>query len=124
MRPRCRVSFETEAGACSPARAQARAFRQVARLALLLATRDEAQLICPSGCFANRVSSPICKNVSVFPNQNQHYNSCRPVPSRGAYRDRHERWVMDPKARTHRRENADACIRAGRARDFILRNAG
>jgi len=28
--------------------------------------RRTAQLICPTGCFADRLSSPICKNISVL----------------------------------------------------------
>jgi hypothetical protein len=39
------------------------------------------KVICPSGCF---LSSPLKKNISVFPNPNQFYNSRRLVPAGGA----------------------------------------
>jgi hypothetical protein len=57
------------------------------------------RVICPTGksatACASILSSPDRKNISVFPNPNQFYNSRRPVPTRGALRGRHERWVRD-----------------------------
>jgi hypothetical protein len=67
---------------------------------------QRSQLICPPGCFANSLSSLICKNNSlrglvetalVIP--------AVPPWSRGAYRDRHGRWArdaMDAAARARR----------------------
>ena len=37
------------------------------------------------------VSSPLRKNISVFPNTNHRYIRLRPVPPKGAYHDRRER---------------------------------
>jgi hypothetical protein len=57
------------------------------------------RVICPTGksatACASILSSPDRKNISVFPNPNQFYNSRRLVPTRGALRGRHERWVRD-----------------------------
>jgi hypothetical protein len=51
------------------------------------------RVICPTGksatACASILSSPDRKNISVFPNPNQFYNSRRLVPTRGALRGRH-----------------------------------
>jgi hypothetical protein len=38
------------------------------------------------------LSSPVCKNISVFPNPKSELYDSHPVPHRGAFRDRHGRW--------------------------------
>jgi hypothetical protein len=51
-------------------------------------------LICPSGNFHARtenLSSPASKNISLFPKPKSDVSMTRPVPARGAFRDRHER---------------------------------
>jgi hypothetical protein len=45
-------------------------------------------LICPSGSF---VSSPLCKNISVFTHPKSLLELFASHPTRGAYRDRHGR---------------------------------
>jgi hypothetical protein len=51
-------------------------------------------LICPSGNVRARIenlSSPVSKNISLFPKPKSDVSMTRPVPARGAFRDRHER---------------------------------
>jgi hypothetical protein len=38
------------------------------------------------------VSSPEIKNISLLPNDKSAYIFAHPVPLRGAYHDRHDRW--------------------------------
>jgi hypothetical protein len=59
-----------------------------------LATRP-AQVICPSGGLLTGVSSPLCKNISVFTHPKSSLELCVSRPERGAYHDRHGRWVRD-----------------------------
>jgi hypothetical protein len=49
-----------------------------------------AVVICPSGSF---VSSPLCKNISVFTYPKSHLQLFASHPTRGAYHDRHGRGV-------------------------------
>ena len=42
--------------------------------------------------FAEIVSSPKVKNISLFISVNQNYNFARLAPTRGAYHDRHDTW--------------------------------
>jgi hypothetical protein len=51
-------------------------------------------LICPSGTIrarAKNLSSPAAKNISLFPKPKSDVSMIHPVPTRGAFRDRHER---------------------------------
>src|SRR6266852_3481012 len=50
-------------------------------------------LICPSGGLLTGVSSPLCKNISVFTPPKSPLELCASHPTRGAYHDRHERGV-------------------------------
>src|SRR6266568_2892385 len=43
-------------------------------------------------CFAEILSSPGIKNISVFTNPKSPLHHIHPVPFRGAYHDRHETW--------------------------------
>ena len=52
-------------------------------------------MICPTGFLAKCLSSPFCKNIFVSRLPKSLYNSRHPVPHRGAFRDRHGRWVRD-----------------------------
>jgi hypothetical protein len=56
-------------------------------LAMTVSRGDNAWLICPTGCFATRLSSPVCKNISVFPKSKSGYIIRHPVPHRGALRN-------------------------------------
>jgi hypothetical protein len=40
-------------------------------------------------------SSPFCKNILIFRNRKSVYIHCHPVPTRGALRGRHGRWMRD-----------------------------
>src|SRR6266851_3233961 len=48
-------------------------------------------LICPSGGLLTGVSSPFCKNISVFTYPKSHLQLFASHPTRGAYHDRHGR---------------------------------
>src|SRR5216683_5937730 len=48
-------------------------------------------LICPSGGLLTGVSSPVCKNISVFVPPKSDLELFASHPTRGAYHDRHER---------------------------------
>jgi hypothetical protein len=50
-----------------------------------------AQLICPTGCLANLLSSPLCKNISLHRLVDTALLIPPSHPTRGAYRDRHGR---------------------------------
>src|SRR6266849_2846569 len=50
-------------------------------------------LICPSGGLLTGVSSPFCKNISVFTYPKSHLQLFASHPTRGAYHDRHGRGV-------------------------------
>src|ERR1700737_5180482 len=63
-----------------------------ARLLKALTTRL-AQVICPSGGLLTGVSSPLCKNISVFTPPKSHLELFASHPTRGAYHDRHGRGV-------------------------------
>jgi hypothetical protein len=52
-------------------------------------------LICPTGGLLTGVSSPLCKNISVFAPPKSHLELIASRPTRGAYRDRHGRRVRD-----------------------------
>src|SRR5262249_36760251 len=52
-------------------------------------------LICPTIWFSEFLSSPIVKNISLFQKHKSVVCCARPVPARGALRDRHERWERD-----------------------------
>ncbi len=52
-------------------------------------------MICPTGCCAKNLSSPFCKNISVFVRPKSDLKFCHPAPARGAARDRHGRWERD-----------------------------
>src|SRR5712672_3129732 len=54
-------------------------------------TTRPAQVICPSGGLLTGVSSPLCKNISVFVPPKSHLELFVSHPKRGAYRDRHGR---------------------------------
>src|SRR5216683_7769872 len=54
-------------------------------------TTKPAQVICPSGGLLTGVSSPICKNISVFTYPKSLLELFASHPKRGAYHDRHER---------------------------------
>src|SRR5712672_2570683 len=59
-------------------------------------TREEIALrsrvvICPSGGLLTGVSSPFCKNISVFTPPKSPLELFASHPKRGAYHDRHER---------------------------------
>jgi hypothetical protein len=47
------------------------------------------------GQISKKLSSPFCKNISVFQNGKSGLKARCPVPARGALRGRHERWVRD-----------------------------
>jgi hypothetical protein len=57
--------------------------------------RGDRRLICPTGCSAIPVSSPTCKNFSLSRLVETGIGRMSPAPARGAYRDRHGRWVQD-----------------------------
>jgi hypothetical protein len=58
--------------------------------------RTRAQLICPTGTSRKIVSSPIDKNISLFPTgKSSLYKLALSRLIRGALRGRHERWVRD-----------------------------
>jgi hypothetical protein len=48
--------------------------------------------ICPTGKSANLLSSPLCKNISVFTPPKSHLELFVSHPTRGAYHDRQVRW--------------------------------
>jgi hypothetical protein len=48
-----------------------------------------------NGQISKNLSSPFCKNISVFQKGKSGLQARCPVPARGAFRDRHERWVGD-----------------------------
>jgi hypothetical protein len=50
-------------------------------------------VICPSGGLLTGVSSPLCKNISVFTHPKSHLELFMSHPTTGAYRDRHGRGV-------------------------------
>src|SRR5260370_22828974 len=49
--------------------------------------------ICPTGKSANLLSSPLCKNISVFTPPKSHLELFVSHPTRGAYHHRHARAV-------------------------------
>ena len=53
------------------------------------------RVICPTGCLCDFVSSPISKNISFLGLVETAIQLAHPVPIRGAFRDRHGRWVRD-----------------------------
>src|SRR5216684_7320119 len=56
-------------------------------------TARPAPVICPSGGLLTGVSSPFCKNISVFTYPKSHLQLFASHPTRGAYHDRHGRGV-------------------------------
>jgi len=50
-------------------------------------------VICPSGGLLTGVSSPLCKNISVFTHPKSPLQPSPSHPTRGAYHDRHGRGV-------------------------------
>ena len=54
-----------------------------------------AQVICPTGCLANVVSSPHAKNIPLRRRPKSNLQLRYPAPIRGAARDRHGRWERD-----------------------------
>ena len=52
-------------------------------------------LICPTGAVRNCVSSPVSKNILLRGLVETAIDQAHPVPIRGAFRDRHGRWVRD-----------------------------
>jgi hypothetical protein len=67
--------------------------RWAARARLQALTTRPAQVICPSGGLLTGVSSPICKNISVFIPPKSPLELFLSHPSRGACHDRHGRGV-------------------------------
>src|SRR6266850_1743441 len=49
------------------------------------------RVICPTGSLSIWVSSPLCKNISVFADPKSLLELLSSRPTRGAYRDRHGR---------------------------------
>jgi hypothetical protein len=49
----------------------------------------------PEGKSPSRMSSPFCKNIFVFLCRKSLHRRSHPASTRGAYRDRHGRWVRD-----------------------------
>ncbi len=79
-------------------------------------TTKPAQVICPSGGLLTGVSSPICKNISVFTYPKSSLELTSSHPTRGAYHDRHGRGVGcggrgSVGARWGRRAGLKACER-------------
>src|ERR1700730_11447562 len=104
-----------------------------AHLSYGLTTRP-AQVICPSGGLLTGVSSLISdfpKNISVFTHPKSHLSLLPSRPERGAYHDRHGRWVRDAgdaaalSARWDRRAGSlGACERSqARGREMLSRTA-
>jgi hypothetical protein len=56
---------------------------------------QSTRLICPSGCMAIYVSSPFSKNISFRGLVETALSIRHPALTRGAFRDRHGRWVRD-----------------------------
>jgi hypothetical protein len=56
------------------------------------ANGKRGDVIDPTGKSLICLSSPFCKNILIFRSANQVYIHSYPVPPRGAFRDRHERW--------------------------------
>ena len=52
-------------------------------------------VICPTGCRAMWVSSPVCKNIPLLRQPKSNLQLPPSRPTRGALRDRHERWMRD-----------------------------
>src|SRR6267142_5857615 len=53
------------------------------------------RVICPTGSLSIWVSSPLCKNISVFADPKSLLELLLSRPTRGAYRDRHGRRARD-----------------------------
>jgi len=53
------------------------------------------RVICPTGCLCDFVSSPVSKNILFLALVETAIQLAHPVPIRGAFRDRHGRWVRD-----------------------------
>jgi hypothetical protein len=63
--------------------------------AMVRKTLGNHPLICPIGCFAILLSSPVSENISL-PSRLKSSAYLPPSrPTRGAFRDRHGRWVRD-----------------------------
>src|ERR1700733_13532875 len=56
---------------------------------------QSTQLICPSGCFAISLSIAVRRNISFRGEVETVLSISHPASTRGAYRDRHGRWVRD-----------------------------
>src|SRR5229473_6130870 len=69
-------------------------FREELNASYGLTTRP-AQVICPSGGLLTGVSSPLCKNISLSTHPKSSLELFASRPTRGAYHDRHGRWVRD-----------------------------
>jgi hypothetical protein len=90
-----------------------------------------AQVICPSGGLLTGVSSPLCKNISLSTHPKSSLELFPSCPTRGAYHDRHGRWVrdaVDAAALSVRRDgragSLGACERSqARGREMLSRTA-
>jgi hypothetical protein len=58
-------------------------------------TTQSTRLICPSGCFPISLSIAVRKNISFRGSVETAFSMSHPASTRGAYRDRHGRWVRD-----------------------------
>jgi hypothetical protein len=72
---------------------------------------------CPTGKSATGLSSPARKNILVFFRPKSHAYVTYPAPMKGAYRDRHGRWMRDAMDVCCALTNAQAC---GRPRRVVL----
>src|ERR1700731_409136 len=70
-----------------------------------------AGLICPTGWFASLLSSAVRKNISLRRLVEAALLIRYPVPTRGAYRDRHGRWVRDAMDAGARADERRSCGR-------------
>ena len=71
------------------------------------------QVICPSGCFPQPVSSPISKNISALQKQKSSYIPPRPVPPRGVAQ-RHQRGAGCGGREVRQRRGREYCGRRSR----------
>ena len=97
----------------------------------LMAKLRKNSVICPTGSPLIFMSSPLCKNISLSVHPKSSLEPFPSRPERGAYHDRHGRWVRDAvdaaalSARWDRRAGSlGACERStARGREMLSRTA-
>ena len=81
-----------------------------ARCALLRMRSGMCDVVCdcPTGKSLKTCPAPCIKIFRFAPTPNHPYNSGHPAPTRGAYRDRHGRWVRGAVAAARRARNTSS----------------